>query len=601
MMNRRQMLAAGVAAAALPGMARAEEAESAKLNGLFDELFQAYLKRNPESATNLGLDTGANAALRSQLHSDSPESILFRRAETALELTKLDAIDRAKLSETEKVNLDTVIYTRQAAKRLEFDTGTGGPDPYVISQQHGAYQSVPDFLDTKHPINTAEDCEAYVARLKDFAVLMSEQVEVQDRANVLGVVAPQFILDKALIQMKALVKSDPAQSNLVASLARRAAAKGLSPRYAEDAAKIYQTDIRDALTYMISHTEVLRADAPKTAGVGALPLGEEFYAAALAYHTTTSMTAEEVHQLGLEQAADLTAKLDVLLKAQGLTQGTVGQRVAGLYKDPASFFPNTDAGKIELIGFCNERQAAIRPRLERFFKRQPPYQFEVRRVPQNIEAGASSAYSQGPSLDGSRPGIVYINLADTAEWPRWSLSSVTYHEGLPGHQLEAGLALSNTVLPMIRKVSGFAAYSEGWGLYAEQLADELGMYEADPLSRIGYLRFALFRALRCVTDTGIHAMGWSREQAIKTFVDGEGDAPGFAAREVERYCVQPGQACSYKIGHTVWNALRTKAQTALGARYDIRDFHEAGLACGRVPLDVLSGVVDRWLAVAKAV
>jgi uncharacterized protein (DUF885 family) len=216
------------------------------------------------------------------------------------------------------------------------------------------------------------------------------------------------------------------------------------------------------------------------------------------------------------------------------------------------------------------------------------------------EAGAASAFSQPPTLDGSRPGIVYINLHDTAEWPRFTLSSVIFHEGLPGHQLEGGLALSNKNLPLIRKTIGFSGYAEGWALYAEQLADEIGMYDDDPLSRIGYLKFQLFRANRCIVDTGIHHMKWSREQAIQQFVDSEGEAPGFAAREVERYCVSPGQACSYKIGHTVWLNARQRTKTALGSKYNIKDFHDAGLNCGRVPLDVLDGVIDRYIATAKA-
>jgi len=220
-------------------------------------------------------------------------------------------------------------------------------------------------------------------------------------------------------------------------------------------------------------------------------------------------------------------------------------------------------------------------------------------VPPQTEPGAASAFSQPPTLDGTRPGIVYFNLHDSAEWPKWCLSTTVFHEGLPGHQLEGGLALANTSLPLIRKVTGFSGYAEGWALYAEQLADEIGMYDDDPLGRIGYLKFQLFRANRCVVDTGIHHRHWSREQAIQYFVEHGGDAPGFAAREVERYCTIPGQACSYKLGHTVWTRARERAKAALGAKYDIKDFHEAGLGCGRVPLDVLDGVIDRYIAAAS--
>jgi uncharacterized protein (DUF885 family) len=226
----------------------------------------------------------------------------------------------------------------------------------------------------------------------------------------------------------------------------------------------------------------------------------------------------------------------------------------------------------------------------------PPYRFEVRRVPPQTEAGAASAFSQAASIDGKRPGLVFFNLHDSAEWPKFCLATTVYHEGLPGHQFEGGLALSNQNLPLIRKTGGFSGYGEGWALYAEQLADELGMYDDDPLGRLGYLKFQLFRANRCVVDTGIHTLRWSREQAIRHFVEQEGEAPGFAAREVERYCVSVGQACSYKLGHSVFTALRENAKAKLGPRFDIKAFHDAVLGTGRVPLDILQQVGDRWLA-----
>ena len=279
-----------------------------------------------------------------------------------------------------------------------------------------------------------------------------------------------------------------------------------------------------------------------------------------------------------------------------MTKGTVGERMAALYRDPTQIYPNTDEGKARQIAYCNERLAQIRTLLPKAFSRLPPYQFEVRRVPPQTEAGAASAFSQGPALDGSRPGIVYFNLHDAAEWPRFCLPTTIFHEGLPGHQLEGGLALSNPNLSLLRKTISFPAYGEGWALYAEQLSDEIGAYDADPLGRLGYLKFQLFRANRCVVDTGIHHFRWSREQAIRRFVENEGEAPGFAAREVERYCVSPGQACSYKLGHTEIVGIRARAQAALGPRFQIKDFHDMVLGNGRVPLEVLRRVSDAWIA-----
>lgn len=605
MINRRDLLATASAAAALSPFSAArsqpQTPEGAKLAVLLDAFFQEDLQRNPESATQLGLDTGANAVLKHRLSDESAAGIADARALTLDQQRRLKSIDRAALSSADKVSYDTIAYTRESSARVgAFDFGGSnfGPSPYVVSQLTGSYQNIPDFLDTKHKIETAEDADAYLDRLSAFAVQLDQNTERQKHDAALGVAPPDFLLDTTLVQLMATRK--PAdQSLLVTSIARRAAAKNLGPRYARDAARIYEANIVPALERQIAQTKILRAGAVHDAGVGRLKDGADFYAAALRFSTTTAMSPDEIHRLGLEQAAEITARMDGLLKAQGLSQGAVAQRIAGLYKDPAQFFANTDDGKVQAIAYCNARLDAVRPRLPRMFKRLPPYQFEVRRVPPTTEAGAALAFSQGPALDGSRPGLVYFNLHDSAEWPKWSMPTVVFHEGLPGHQLEGGLALSNKSLPLIRKTGGFSGYAEGWGLYAEQLADELGMYDDDPLGRIGWLKGQLFRAGRMVVDTGIHHLGWSRERAIQYFVDLEADAPGLATREVERYCTQPGQACSYKIGHTVWTRARARAMAALGSRYDIKDFHEAGLGCGRVPLDVLDGVIDGYVAGAR--
>jgi uncharacterized protein (DUF885 family) len=604
MPNRRQLTlsTASVFALAPWAAARAQApssaAEDARLNSLFDAFFQEDLRENPEGATQLGLDTGANADLKSRLRDDSAAGIAAAKALNADQLRRLLAIDRGALTTAGKVNRDTVLYTRQSASAvMAFDFGGNsfGPSPYVVSQLTGAYQSVPDFLDTKHRIAEAADADAYLARLEAFAVQLDQNTDRMVHDAGVGVIPPDFILETALVQMTATRK--PADDSiLVASIRRRAAEKGLADHYGDDAARIYNEKILPALDRQIAETRRQRALATHDAGVGHFKDGPAFYAAALHATTTTALKPDEVHKLGLDQGAEISARLDDLLKARGLTRGTVGQRIAALYRDPAGLYADTDDGKAQAIAYCNDRLAAIRPRLPTRFKRLPPYAFEVRRVPTALEAGAATAYSQAPALDGSRPGLVYFNLHDTAEWPKWTLPTVVFHEGLPGHQLEGGLALSNTSLPLIRKTIGFSGYAEGWALYAEQLADEMGMYDDDPMGRIGFLKAQLFRAGRCVVDTGIHHLGWSREKAIAYFIDLEGDAPGLATREVERYCATPGQACSYKIGHTVWTRARARAIAALGARYDIKDFHEAGLACGRVPLDVLDGVIDAWVA-----
>ena len=600
MHTRRSLLASAAALGLGAGGALAQTSSGdPALYRLFDQLFQEDLRLRPESATQLGLDTGANVDLRSRLADVSPGGLDKAKAATQSQLARLQAVDRAALSATAQLDYDTVLYTRRSSAAVQafgFGGASYGPSPYVVSQLTGAYQSVPDFLDTKHKIETAADADAYLARLDAFADQLDANTGRMRHDAALGVTPPNFLLDTTLDQL-AKTRTPVDEALVVTSITRRAAAKGLSADYGRHAAAIYQGRVLPALDRQIAQARALRAAATHDAGVWKFKDGAAFYETALHSTTTTRLSPDEVHRIGLDQAKEISSRLDGLLKAQGFTQGSVGARMAHLYADPTQLYPDTDTGKAQAIGYCNDRLAAIRTRLPQAFARLPPYQFEVRRVPVQTEAGAASAFSQPPALDGSRPGLVYFNLHDTAEWPKFCLATTVFHEGLPGHQLEGGLALSNAHLPLIRKLGGFSGYGEGWALYAEQLADELGMYDDDPLGRLGYLKFQLFRANRCVVDTGLHHLRWSREQAIDYFVQQDGEAKGFATREVERYCATPGQACSYKLGHTVFTGLRSQAKAKLGARFNLKAFHSAVLGCGRVPLDVLQSVGDRWIAV----
>ncbi|MBV8970812.1 MAG: DUF885 family protein, partial [Sphingomonadaceae bacterium] len=475
MLDRRAFLlttAATGAAAALPARAAPVPGENPELASLFDAFFQEGLRQRPEGATQLGLDKGANADLRAKLSDASDAGRAADKAQTQDQLRRLAMIDRSRLSPSDQLDYDVVKYTRESAAAVQaFDFGGGGygPSPYIISQQTGSYQSVPDFLDTKHPVNDAADADAYLSRLTAFGRQLDDQTARLGHDAGIGVVPPDFLLDTTLTQMRALlVPAD--QALVVQSLARRAKAKGLPDHYAADAARIYGEHVLPALQRQADAVTALRAHAKHDAGVWQLRQGREFYEVALHNTTTTRYSPQEVHDIGLAQAKAISARLDGLLAKQGMTKGTVGERMAALYKDPSQIYPNTDAGKAQEIAYCNARLDAIRPKLPTVFSRIPQYQFEVRRVPAATEAGAASAFSQSPPLDGSRPGLVYFNLHDSAEWPKFCLATTVFHEGLPGHQFEGGLALGNAKLPLIRKAGGFSGYGEGWALYAEQLA-----------------------------------------------------------------------------------------------------------------------------------
>lgn len=598
--NRRTFLAATAAtaaSAALGGTALAAAGHDAELATLFDAMFETGLERRPEGATLLGLDTGARAGLRARLTDESAAGVEAARVLARRQLAELERVDRARLSPDARVDLEAVAYTRRSAVALAaFPYGGGGygPSPYVVSQQTGAYQTVPDFMDTKQPVASAADADAYVARVRAFARQLDDQTERLRRDADQGVIPPVFIVDTTIGQLEKA--AEPAERSLVVgSLARRSAAAGLDARHGREAARVWSSDVLPALGRQLAAMRALRARATEDAGAWKLPRGDAFYAAALQANTTTRYSPEEVHRIGQEQATALRSRMDALLRQQGLTRGSVAERVAELQRRPGQRFPDTDAGKADAIAYCNARQDAIRAALPRMFRRLPPYAFEVRRVPVATQDGAANAFAQSPSLDGKRPGLVYFNLKSADDWPRMSLTTTVYHEGLPGHQLEGGLALSNTRLPLIRKSIGFSGYAEGWALYAEDLADELGMYADDPAGRVGYLKAQLFRADRLIVDTGLHHLRWSREKAVRHFVESEGEAEGRIVREVDRYCVNPGQACSYKLGHLVITGLRADAQKRLGTRFDVRAFHDMVLGHGRVPLETLQGVGADWL------
>jgi uncharacterized protein (DUF885 family) len=327
-----------------------------------------------------------------------------------------------------------------------------------------------------------------------------------------------------------------------------------------------------------------------------LPKGEDFYRLGLKTYTTATLSPAEIHATGLKLVESLTADLDEKLHAQGFAQGSVGQRLAALGADPRYLYENTDAGKEKLIADLNARVASMQTMLHTRFDTLPKSTVQIRRVPKPIEAGAPLGYYRRGSLDGTRPGAYYINLRDTAEWASWKLPTLTYHEAIPGHHLQISLMQETPGLPLLRKMTSFSGYTEGWALYTEQLAVEMGMYERDPIGLIGQLQASLFRAVRLVVDSGLHAQGWSREKAIDYFVTTLGNNRSSAVSEVERYCVWPGQACSYMIGKLTWLRLRDQAKAKLGPRFDIKKFHDAGLLSGAVPLDVLNSVINDYAA-----
>ena len=438
-----------------------------------------------------------------------------------------------------------------------------------------------------------------MSRVAAFPTALDQETARMQADFAAGAVPPDFVIDKTLLQLANLYDTPAGQSVLTTSIIRRAGEKNLTGDWGARAQRIVEGEVYPALRRQAEAMRARRADATHDAGVWRLPDGEAYYDWGIRSYTTSTLSGAEIHALGLAQVAELSARADVLLKAQGLTQGTVGERISALGKDPSQLYPNTDAGKAQLLADLNLQMADMATRLPQYFGRIPVAPVEIRRVPTFIEAGAPGGYYNSPALDGSRPGAYYINLRDTSEWPRMQLPTLTYHEASPGHHHQIALQQEQADRPLLMKVLGFSAYSEGWALYSEQLADEMGVYADNPIGQIGYLQSLLFRATRLVADSGLHHKRWSREQTIRYMVETLGDSETAVTTEVERYCVWPGQASSYKVGHNKWVELRARAQAALGDRFDIRAFHDAGMNAGGVPLTVLDKIMTDWIAAQR--
>jgi uncharacterized protein (DUF885 family) len=603
-MNRREAIAALASAAGVPlyygcapGASSDPEAEAL---ALVDRVAENLLRLGPESATSLGIDIGERSALRSQLTDRSAAGQQAIASQVREDLERVRTIDTSPLTHATRTTVEVVrsaYATALEGLALPYgDITVGGwrNTPYVVIQNVGAYLDVPRFLDSDHPIDNAADAEAYLARLQSYAKQLDGELGRMQAARGGGLVPPAFLIEKALTQMQMSAKSARGGGALVESLARRTA--NIAGNWADRARTIAAQEIAPALDRQIAELEAERAVATSDAGMWARPRGEEFYRWALKAATTTAMTPDEVHALGHSELQRLHAEMDTILKGVGYSKGSVGERMKALAEDPRYQFAEGDKGRAEIMAFIQKRLDWIRSQLPRAFNTLVDPKMEVRRLPPEEEPGAPTAYGGPGSIDGKIPGRFWINLRTTDLHSKFSLADLAFHESIPGHIWQGEYTHR---MPRARQLLSFSAYSEGWALYAQQLADELGAYADDPVERLGYLQAIAFRACRLVVDTGIHAKRWTREQAVRFFVDVNGSNPEEVASEVDRYCAWPGQACGYKVGHSEINRQRERAKTELGSRFDLKAFNDTVVLGGNVPLDVLAKNVDEYIKTAK--
>jgi uncharacterized protein (DUF885 family) len=472
---------------------------------------------------------------------------------------------------------------------------------YRVNQISGPTVSIPQFLTDTHVIKDARSVERYLSRLAEFGrVLREVRVRVEEDREA-GVVPPDFVIDQSLTGMRAFIEGGAARNALVTTLpGKLEKVDGLDEarreEYRRRAEDLVAKEVIPGYEAMIALFEDMRASATHDAGIWRIPRGSEYYAAQLMSNTTTRMSADEIHALGLDEVERIEAEMNAILDAQAVGGATLAERIRAVSADPAQNFPNDDAGRAQMLEYLKDVDGRVMAVAPRYFKTVPPQPLEIVRVPEYSQDSAPGGYYYPPALDGSRPGRFYINQKDTADNPRWTLPTLMIHEGSPGHHFQLSAQQLIEDVPLLRKVLPFSAYSEGWALYAERIAKtDMGLYDEDPFGDLGRLQAEMFRAVRLVVDTGMHAKQWTREQAIDYMMAKTGMTEAEVTREIERYVVWPGQATSYKVGQLALLRLRQEAERELGPKFDLREFHEVVLMNGAMPLAVVEETVRQWI------
>lgn len=593
-------LATALLAGGLLASASVQAARPADIDRFFDRYFDHLLVDSPETATYLGVPErpgliGYNGRLDDASLAHERKQLAF--AEHTWQA--LHRFDPRRLGDQQQLSyavLDYQLQRQLEGRRFRHYN-------YPVNQLWGVQSSLPSMLLTQQPLASERDAGFYLARLARFPQRFEQLLAGLAQREKEGVIPPAFVIDKVQDEMRAFIGVAPTQHVLYTYFdGRLAAMGGMAPgRKAQllaQAADTIEHAVYPAYRKLGASLAALRGKSSNDAGVWKFPDGDAYYAYVLREQTTSDYTPQQIHALGLSEVARIEGEMLGILHAQGFTGDEVGKLMAALGADLRFKYPDSDEGRARILADYRAILDDISGGLGTSFNLKPAAGLEVRRIPEFKEKTAPGAYYEGPSLDGKRPGVFYANLYDVNATERWSMRTLAYHEGIPGHHFQIGIAQELKGLPMLRKTAPFTAYVEGWALYAERLAWEMG-YEQDPYDNLGRLRDELFRAVRLVVDTGIHARRWTREQAIDYMQHHTGMAESDVVAEIERYIVDPGQACAYKVGMLKILDLREHARRELGERFRLADFHDAILKNGALPLTLLDQVVERYIADTK--
>ena len=577
----------------------------------YDKAFIQLALRSPETVTALGVPVLYDWS-KDELDDVSDEKLWEDFNWTKEQLTTLRSYNFDRQSPENQLNtkiLDWFLTAQVEGEPFFYHN-------YPVNQMFGIQSNLPSFMEDAHKIRNKSDVEAYLSRLSKFDTKFEQVLEGLKIREEKGIVPPKFVSERVLDEMKGFIGQEeridersleedpgPIRGNILYSnLATKVdSLDNLSEEektaFKQEAEEIIGSTVFSAYSKLIDFFEDQTTRASTDDGVWKLPDGDNYYAYELKVNTTTDLSPDQVHQIGLDEVARIKAEMWAILNDQGITDTakTLGETIQALAREERFLFPDNDKGREMILAEYNRILEEISAGLDDAFNIRPQAALEVKRVPQFKEEGNPSAYYNGPPLDGSRGGIFYANLRDVKETPKFGMKTLAYHEGIPGHHFQIAIQSELKGVPTFRNLGLFTAYIEGWALYTERLAWELGFYENDPFGNLGRLQDEMMRAVRLVVDSGIHSKRWTREEAIEYMVEHTGMPTSEVVTEIERYIVMPGQACAYKIGMMKILELRERAKTELGNTFDLKAFHDVVLKNGAVPLDVLEELVEAYI------
>ncbi len=570
-----------------------------------EEMSMAYFSHVPEAATQLGVSEDVIPGTSQRMMDRSIEGNAARIGALESALAGITAIDAAALTPARQ-RTHAVVSTLfegmlSPSRVVDYGTTTGAwtawYTPYAIAQNSGPTVDIPNFLNSQQPVTNVEEAETYLVRLASVREALDGALESYRQGVQAGAIPPDFIVERSLAVVESFMSPGAGQNPLYLTFTDKLEAAKIenASRYADRALQIIDADILPAYQRIADYMGEIKSSAPHDAGLWRLPNGEALYAAMIRHMTDSNLSADDIHRTGLDEVNRITSEMDKILRAEAYEDGTVGERMQELNVDARFIYANDAEGKEALLDDLREMIDGMYAELPNWFRNIPEHKVEVRMVPEFSQASAPMGYYNNPAPDGSRPGFYFINLRDTALHPSWTLPTLSYHEAVPGHHLDGATSVDLDV-PLLVKALWSNTSGEGWALYAERLAAEMGMYADDPYGDLGRLQAELHRAVRLVTDTGMHAKKWSREQAINYMVETEGLDEATATSEIERYVVWPGQALGYKLGQLKILALREEARKALGDAFDIRDFNQTVLDVASSPLPYIEATVRDWIA-----